>query len=79
MRGIYGGIMPLNDDEKRCLAVANQFLLEASAQLGFRGDRVYSPTVTERVGAMLGNIAADEYKSCMRDARDTRAKRSAAR
>jgi hypothetical protein len=58
--------MPLTDEEKRCLKVATDFLNDARRQVGFDGKTLLGESALASGGAMLGEIAADKYRDCMK-------------
>lgn len=59
----------MNRDEKRCLAIANKFLAELMTEkTRSSGLKMSGSLGIAASGEMLGEIAADKYRTCMRSA-----------
>jgi hypothetical protein len=58
--------MPLQNDEQRCLKIATDFLNDARRHVKFDGYTILGDSALASGGAMLGQIAADKYRDCIK-------------
>lgn len=60
--------MPLNNDEKRCIATAKAFLDDARKEIGLVPWKMNGSDTIAAEGTMLGQMAAQRFETCMRAA-----------
>lgn len=61
--------MPMNENEKRCLSLAVEFIAEARKQVHYDDRRILTPSTIEVGGTLIGQIASDKYNQCMQAAK----------
>lgn len=63
--------MAITENEKKCLKLADEFAKDAARSIGFVKGKYAPMGEVEMRAGMLGDLAADKYRACMKDAERT--------